>query len=90
MQENEFPIIEPLKGQINFNLKNDIFLNFIKKHLLSCATDESRPVFTGCLMDITDENIVMAATNMHRLALIKENINYISDNNIKIIIPAKY
>lgn len=34
MQENEFPIIEPLKGQINFNLKNDIFLNFIKKHLL--------------------------------------------------------
>ena len=40
-------------------------------------------------MDITDENIVMAATNMHRLALIKENINYISDNNIKIIIPAK-
>lgn len=41
-------------------------------------------------MDITDENIVMAATNMHRLALIKENINYISDNNIKIIIPAKY
>ena len=89
MQENEFPIIEPLKGQINFNLKNDIFLNFIKKTSFACATDESRPVFTGCLMDITDENIVMAATNMHRLALIKENINYISDNNIKIIIPAK-
>lgn len=64
MQENEFPIIEPLKGQINFNLKNDIFLNFIKKTSFACATDESRPVFTGCLMDITDENIVMAATNM--------------------------
>ena len=89
MQENEFPVIEPLKGQINFNLKNDIFLNFIKKTSFACATDESRPVFTGCLMDITDENIVMAATNMHRLALIKGNINYISDNNIKIIIPAK-
>lgn len=89
MQENEFPVIELLKGQINFNLKNDIFLNFIKKTSFACATDESRPVFTGCLMDITDENIVMAATNMHRLALIKGNINYISDNNIKIIIPAK-
>ena len=46
-------------------------LNFIKKTSFACATDESRPVFTGCLMDITDENIVMAATNMHRLALIK-------------------
>ena len=48
MQENEFPIIEPLKGQIDFNLKNDIFLNFIKKTSFACATDESRPVFTGC------------------------------------------
>lgn len=89
MQENEFPIIEPLNGQINFTLKNDIFLNFIKKTSFACATDESRPVFTGCLMDITDENIIMAATNMHRLSLVKENINYISDNNLKIIIPAK-
>lgn len=89
MQENEFPIIEPLNGQINFSLKNDIFINFIKKTSFACATDESRPVFTGCLMEMANENIVMAATNMHRLSLIKDNLNYNTNNDLKIIIPAK-
>ncbi len=90
MQVNEFPVIEKLNGQINFALKNNIFLNFIKKTSFSCATEEgNRPVFTGCLMNINSENIVMTATNMHRLALIRENITGITNSNIEVIIPAK-
>lgn len=89
MQENEFPIIEKIDGQINFSLKNDTFLNFIRKTSFACATDENRPIFTGCLMNINNNLITMAATNMHRLALIRENIENISEENIKIVIPAK-
>ena len=89
MQATDFPIIEKLQGQINFTLKNNVFLNFIKKTSFACSTDESRPVFTGCLIDINNNNIVMAATNMHRLALIRENIGNLTNDNLKIIIPAK-
>lgn len=91
MQENEFPIIEKLNGNIHFTLKNDIFLNFIKKTSFACASDDgnNRAIFTGCLIDINSENITMTATNMHRLALIKENISNITNENIKLIIPAK-
>lgn len=89
MQATDFPVIEKLYGQINFTLKNTILRNFIRKTSFACSTDESRPVFTGCLIDINNSNIIMAATNMHRLALIRENIGNITDDNLKIIIPAK-
>ena len=91
MPKNEFPIIEQLNGNINFTLKNNIFLNFIKKTSFACAVDDgnNRPVFTGCLLDINENNIIMTATNMHRLALIRENIENITTENIKLIIPAK-
>lgn len=89
MQATDFPTIEKLYGQINFTLKNTILLNFIRKTSFACSTDESRPVFTGCLIDINNNNIIMAATNMHRLSLIRENIGNITDDNLKIIIPAK-
>lgn len=90
MLESDFPVIEKLNGSINFTLKNDLFLSFIKKTSFACAADDmNRPVFTGCLMDISDESIVMTATNMHRLSLIRQSIPNITAENIKLIIPAK-
>ena len=90
MLESDFPIIEKLNGNTNFALKNNIFLDFIKKTSFACAADDmNRPVFTGCLLDINKENIVMTATNMHRLSLIRKNIANVTDENIKLIVPAK-
>ena len=90
MLESDFPVIEKLTGDINFALKNDIFLDFIKKTSFACASDDmNRPVFTGCLIDINSDNIIMTATNMHRLSLISQNVPSTIQENIKLIVPAK-
>lgn len=88
MNASEFPTIRYLEDQLSFTIKDNVLRKLIKKTVFSCATDESRPIFTGCYMDINDTLITMAATNTHRLsvktAIFDENIG-----NIRIIIPSR-
>ncbi len=88
MNPSEFPTIPFLEGDINFTIKNNILQNLIKKTVFACGTDESRPIFTGCYMEVNGITITMAATNMHRLAVKTETFNS-PLGNIKIIIPSK-
>ncbi len=88
MNAAEFPTIHYLEGNLSFNMKNDILSSCIRKTVFSCATDESRPVFTGCYLDIDDKLVTMTATNTHRLSIKTENMED-SIGNTKLIIPAK-
>ena len=88
MNATEFPTIHYLEGTLSFSMQNNILSNFIKKTVFSCATDETRPVFTGCYLDINDKLVTMAATNTHRLSLKTETLEE-SIGNTKLIIPAK-
>lgn len=84
----EFPEVERLQNDVSINIKDNELLTMIKKTTFSAATDELRPVFTGCFFDITDDTLTMVATNTHRLALNKMTINN-SGNNMRAIIPAR-
>jgi DNA polymerase-3 subunit beta len=85
---DEFPVLKPLESDTIVTVKDNILRELIKKTVFSCANDESRPIFTGGLLEIEGPNIRMVATNTHRLALKKD----VTENNqtaIKMIIPAK-
>ncbi len=88
MNASEFPVIPYFEGNLTFTIKDDILRNLIRKTTFACATDESRPIFTGCYMEVNDTIVTMAATNMHRLA-VKNTTFGSSIGNIKIIIPSK-
>lgn len=88
MEANDFPVLKQLQGNTCFTIKNNILADIINKTVFSCANDESRPVFTGCLLEIIEDNINMVATNTHRLSLKQENLEN-NPGNIGIIIPAK-
>jgi len=83
----EFPVIKPLDGERILSIKDSTLRDMIKKTVFACATDESRPIFTGGLLEADNEGIRMIATNTHRLALKKDNMSL--PNNVKKIIPAK-
>jgi DNA polymerase-3 subunit beta len=84
----EFPVLKQLTSSNTVTIKDNILRDLIKKTVFACANDESRPIFTGGLLEVKDQNIIMAATNTHRLALKKDIIESpVSDLNI--IIPAK-
>jgi DNA polymerase-3 subunit beta len=89
----EFPVIKPLFEKTNIinscTIKDNILRDLIKKTTFACSTEESRPIFTGALLELTDEDVRMVATNTHRLAFKKSTTEQATGSNLKIIIPSK-
>jgi DNA polymerase-3 subunit beta len=85
---DEFPTIKKFESNNVITIKDDVLKELIKKTVFSCSTDESRPLFTGALLEIADQEISMVATNTHRLALKKHPLKEFS-GAVKMIIPGK-
>lgn len=84
----EFPVIKPIISDKTLVLRDNVLKDLIKKTVFACATDESRPIFTGALLETMDNKVTMVGTNTHRLALKQDEIDNYTGNS-KIIIPAK-
>ena len=85
----EFPVIEKIQTATNkLVVKDNVLRDIIKKTVFACATDESRPIFTGGLFEAENDVVRMVGTNTHRLALKKETISAV-EQPAKMIIPAK-
>lgn len=91
---DEFPVLKSLFDKQNgisaLTIKDNILRDLIKRTVFACATEESRPIFTGALLELTENDVRMVATNTHRLAL-KKSIteNTTNNSNLKIIVPSK-
>lgn len=88
MNPAEFPVIRPLDGNLQFTIKDNVLRTLIKKTSFACSTDEGKPVFTGCSLVVDGTEVTMAASNMHRLSVMKETFDE-PIGSIRIIIPAK-
>lgn len=84
----EFPVLRPLEETTNFVIRDNVLKELIKKTSFACSADEARPVFTGSLLELTERDIVMVATNTHRLAIKREIVDQIT-TQMKMIIPAR-
>ncbi len=87
----EFPALPPVSGEISGSIAAPIFRDLVKQIAFAAATDEVRPVFSGVLMDITEDRFVMVATDTHRLAKTEGSwqTDGEKDSNAKVIIPAR-
>ena len=59
MNAAEFPTIQPLKGNLDFAIKDNILRDLIKKTVFACSNDEARPVFTGCSLEVTENKVTI-------------------------------
>jgi DNA polymerase-3 subunit beta len=59
----------------------------IKNTTFAAAQDNIKPIFTGCLMEVANNECTFVAIDGYRLAVKKEAINY--QGNLNIIIPSK-
>ena len=84
----EFPVLTKPASDTILIVKDNILRELIKKTVFACATDESKPIFTGGLLEVDEYNITMAATNTHRIAIKKDHIGH-NTNSVKMIIPSK-
>lgn len=88
MAASDYPVITKLDGNSSFQLSDIILRDLILNTTFACSHEDSRPIFTGCLLELKDESILMAATDTHRLA-VKSNTLEDFQGQQRLIIPSK-
>ena len=83
----EFPRIDFTVGENSFTMKQQSLKKIIAETTFCCATDDSRPILKGCLMEFKDE-LEMCALDGYRLACAKAEIVTKSGEK-SIICPAR-
>lgn len=87
MNEDDFPKFPSFNGDKFIDIEDEKFKELIKKTIYACSNDESRPLFTGILFDVSDEKITCVGTNTHRLAI--KTVEQANAEAMNIIIPSK-
>lgn len=85
----EFPLLPDLIEPLSFSLPTLIFKNMIRQTIFSCATEESRPVFNGILLQIENSTIRLVATDTHRLAYMISEVTNAEEIHFSGIVPSK-
>ena len=71
---SEFPAVNMDINEQNFIIKNKVFKNVIAKTVFCCATDDSRPILKGCLLDINEQELTVTALDGFRMAVVKDKV----------------
>ncbi|MHB8172161.1 MAG: DNA polymerase III subunit beta, partial [Thermincolia bacterium] len=85
---DDFPLLPDIQGQETFSIKADIFKNMVKQVVFATSANNNRPVFTGALLTVEKDDLIMVATDTHRLAFKRSFING-GVPQLNVIIPGK-
>lgn len=85
----EFPTIPDLQDDYAFNVNPVVFKSMIKQTTFCANTDDVRPIFTGALLEIVNNDLTIVATDSHRLAYKKGKINNLVGEDFKAVVPVK-
>jgi len=88
MNPEEFPELPKIEVENSIEVDQNILKNMIRKTIFAVSSEESRPIFTGCLLEIENNKLTLVAVDGFRLALRSIYLNKQS-NNFKAVIPGK-
>ena len=86
-EATDFPKVTTPDTDKRFKINASALKDAIKRTVFACSKDDGHLLYTGCLFDIDREKISVAATDMHRLALVQD-IFLNAASPLKIVIPA--
>ncbi|MDA8211322.1 MAG: DNA polymerase III subunit beta [Clostridia bacterium] len=90
MSPEDFPILPQLDREKSVTINGSLFRNMIKQVAFAASSDNSRPIFTGVLLEINGEQLKLVATDTHRLAFRSGKIASSQNlDNLSVIIPGK-
>ena len=82
MKPEEFPELPKIE------IDQNVLKNMIRKTIFAVSSEESRPIFTGCLFEIENNKLNLVAVDGFRLALRSIYLNK-QTNNFSAVIPGK-
>ena len=85
----DYPVVPEFKGENEIVFDGELINSMISKTIFSVSSDELRPAMTGLLMKIKNDNIVVAATDGHRLVRVIYKKVKSAKQHKDIIIPSK-
>lgn len=88
LEPYEYPEIQQVERIKQIKLTQDTFKKMIQQTIFAVATDETRPILTGALIEVENGHITIVCLDGYRLALRKEFISEDTEN-ASIIVPGK-
>lgn len=88
MPVEDFPNINFDINENNFVMSKEKFKNLVSKTSFCCATDDTRPLLKGCLIETDEKSITFTALDGYRMAVGTEEIES-SSGQLKIICPCR-
>ena len=89
LHPDDFSLVEQIHDQDHVNIDSFAMKELIDLTNYAAATDEDRPVFTGALLEIKENEVTMVATDTHRMAVKKITIDELATTPMRAIIPTK-
>lgn len=89
LHPDDFSLVEQIHDQDHINIDSFAMKELIDLTNYAAATDEDRPVFTGALLEIKENEVTMVATDTHRMAVKKITIDEPATTPMRAIIPTK-
>ena len=81
-----FPEIDPSEAT---NIPFSLFTNMVKKVERSVSTDETRPIFAGILVEVSEDTIKFVSTDSYRLAITEASFANTGDS-FTAVIPGSF
>jgi len=86
---SEFPLLPRFSEDGGVHIMPDQLRRLIRQVTYAAATDTTRPALTGVLVKISDEEVVMAATDSFRLSVGRVPLTSKVDEALAFVVPAK-
>ena len=68
MNPNEFPELPQINIENSIQIEQNVLKDMIRKTIFAVSTEENRPIFTGCLFEISSNKLNLVAVDGFRLA----------------------
>ncbi len=89
-QAEEFPAFPEIPDEGGITLSTETLRAMIPKILFAVSTDQTRPTLTGALLQITEGELRIVATDGHRLSLVRAGLEATQEERtLEAIIPRK-
>lgn len=88
MNPEEFPELPKIEIENSIEIDQNVLKNMIRRTIFAVSTEESRPIFTGCLFEVENNELTLVSVDGFRLALRSIYLNKQS-NDFQAVIPGK-
>lgn len=89
LDAEEYPHLPQVEEDNIFRIPADLLKAMVRQTVFAVSASETRPILTGVNWKVENNELVCIATDSHRLALRKANIESENGGNYNIVIPGK-